>query len=91
LNIILNTRIITFPRGLLNGMVPKFGEAALGVKYRKVNADGTIQGGAMYYIEIGLGKKWKPHAVAFAFMTGIAALGIGNMVQANAMANAFVV
>lgn len=70
------------------GMMSKFGEAALGVKYRKVNADGTIQGGAMYYIEMGLGKKWKPLAVAFAFMTGIAALGIGNMVQANTMASA---
>lgn len=70
------------------GMMSKFGEAALGVKYRKVNEDGTIQGGAMFYIEMGLGKKWKPLAIAFAFMTGIAALGIGNMVQANTMAHA---
>lgn len=64
------------------GMMSKFGESALGVKYRKVNEDGSVQGGAMYYIEMGLGKKWKSLAVAFAFMTGIAALGIGNMVQA---------
>jgi len=70
------------------GMMSKFGEAALGVKYRKVNEDGSVQGGAMFYIEMGLGKKWKPLAVAFAFMTGIAALGIGNMVQANTMAHA---
>jgi AGCS family alanine or glycine:cation symporter len=72
----------------LVGMATKFGEAALGVKYREIDADGNVQGGVMYYIEKGLGSGWKWLAVLYAFLAGIAALGIGNMVQANTMAAA---
>ena len=71
----------------LVGMATKFGEASLGVKYRKVEADGSISGGVFHYIENGLGQKWKWLAVLYAFLAGIAALGIGNMVQANTMAD----
>ncbi|MCA1754649.1 MAG: sodium:alanine symporter family protein [Spirochaeta sp.] len=71
----------------LVGMATKFGEASLGVKYREVDADGTVRGGVMYYIEKGLGPKWKWLAVVYALLAGIAALGIGNMVQANTMAD----
>ena len=71
----------------LVGMATKFGEAALGVKYRKLEADGTVSGGVFHYIENGLGHKWKWLAVLYAFLAGIAALGIGNMVQANTMAD----
>lgn len=71
----------------LVGMATKFGEASLGVKYREVDADGTVRGGVMYYIEKGLGPKWKWLAVLYALLAGIAALGIGNMVQANTMAD----
>lgn len=70
----------------LVGMATKFGEATLGVKYRTIDEDGNVQGGVMYYIEKGMGSNWKWLAVLYAFLTGIAALGIGNMVQANTMA-----
>ncbi|MCH8528163.1 MAG: sodium:alanine symporter family protein [Kiritimatiellae bacterium] len=70
----------------LVGMATKFGEAALGVKYREVDADGHVRGGVMFYIEKGLGPAWKPLAVAYALLAALAALGIGNMVQANTMA-----
>ncbi len=72
----------------LVGMATKFGEASMGVKYRHIDEDGNIQGGVMYYIEKGLGSNWKWLAVIYAFLAGIAAFGIGNMVQANTMAAA---
>jgi alanine or glycine:cation symporter, AGCS family len=72
----------------LVGMATKFGEATLGLKYRHVDPDGRVSGGVFYYIEKGLGPRWKPLAVAYAFLAGIAAFGIGNMVQANTMAHA---
>lgn len=72
----------------LVGMITKFGEATLGLKYRHVDADGRVSGGTFYYIEKGLGPRWKPLAVLYAFLAGLAAFGIGNMVQANTMAHA---
>ena len=67
------------------GMATKFSEVVLGMKYRRVKVDsGEIAGGPMYYIADGLGRKWL--AGVYAFLTGVAALGIGNMVQANAVA-----
>ena len=67
------------------GMATKFSEVVLGMKYRQVKADsGEVVGGPMYYIADGLGRKWL--AGAYAFLTGAAALGIGNMVQANTVA-----
>lgn len=68
------------------GMATKYGEALLAVKYRVKDERGKMQGGPMYYIENGLGKKWKWLAVAFAIFGSIAAFGIGNMVQANSVA-----
>lgn len=70
----------------LVGMATKFGEASLGVKFRNVEEDGEINGGVMFYIEKGLGSGWKWLAVLYALLAGVAALGIGNMVQANTMA-----
>ncbi|MEW6623594.1 MAG: sodium:alanine symporter family protein [Bacillota bacterium] len=72
----------------LVGMATKFGEATLGVKYREIDANGNVRGGVMYYIEKGLGPQWKWLAVLYAFFAGVAAFGIGNMVQANTMAHA---
>ncbi len=72
----------------LVGMATKFGEASLGVKYREIDPDGNVKGGVMYYIEKGLGPGWKWLAVIYALLAAIAALGIGNMVQANTMAAA---
>ena len=48
------------------GMATKYAECLLAVKYRTVDANGAISGGPMYYIENGLGKKYKPLAVIFA-------------------------
>lgn len=70
----------------LVGMATKFGEATFGVKYRTVNEDGSYSGGVMQYIENGLGKKWKWLAIIYALLAGLAALGIGNMVQSNTVA-----
>ena len=66
------------------GFATKYGEAVLSVKYRRTTSDGTMLGGPMYALEKGLGQKWL--AVLFCIFTAIAAFGIGNMVQANAIA-----
>lgn len=72
----------------LVGMATKYSEAVLAVKYREVDEEGRHVGGPMYYIKNGMGEKWKPLAFAFAAFGTIAAFGIGNMVQANAVAGA---
>ncbi|WP_028487084.1 alanine/glycine:cation symporter family protein [Thiomicrorhabdus chilensis] len=72
----------------LVGMATKYSEALLAVEYREVDEDGRHVGGPMYYIRNGMGEKWKPLAFAFALFGTIAAFGIGNMVQANAVAGA---
>ncbi len=72
----------------LVGMATKFGEATLGTHFRQVDPDGRISGGVFYYIEKGLGPKWKPLAILYALFAGLAAFGIGNMVQANTLAHA---
>jgi len=66
------------------GMATKYAEGVLAVKYRIVDENGEMAGGPMYYIERGLGLKWL--GVLFALFGSIAAFGIGNMVQANAVA-----
>jgi len=72
----------------LVGMATKMAEATLGLKYRHVDADGHVSGGVFYYIEKGLGPQWKWLAVLYAFFAGLAAFGIGNMVQSNTLAEA---
>ncbi|WP_100371668.1 alanine/glycine:cation symporter family protein [Bacillus sp. FJAT-45037] len=72
--------------GLL-GMATKYGEALLAVKYRVKNDRGEYSSGPMYYIERGLGRKFKWLAIAFAFFGAFAALGIGNSVQSNTIAD----
>lgn len=66
------------------GMATKYAEGVLAVKYRVVDEKGEMCGGPMYYIERGLGRKWL--GVLFAIFGSIAAFGIGNAVQANAVA-----
>lgn len=68
----------------LFGMATKYSEAILAVKYRSEDKDGQISGGPMYYLEKGLKAKWL--GVAFALFGAVAAFGIGNMVQSNAVA-----
>ena len=70
----------------LVGMATKMAEATLGVKYRHIAADGSVSGGVFYYIEQGLGQHWRWLALLYAFMGGLAAFGIGNMVQSNTLA-----
>lgn len=70
------------------GMALKFVECTLALKYRKVHPDGSVSGGPMYYIELGLGKSWKWMAIAFATFAVICSFGSGNMNQSNTMADA---
>ena len=72
----------------LVGIARKFAEALLAVHYREEDANGKRVGGPMYYIKNGLGAKWNWMVVAFALFASIAGFGIGNMVQANSIANA---
>jgi AGCS family alanine or glycine:cation symporter len=65
------------------GIATKYGEAVLAVKYRVTTPSGQMAGGPMYVLERGLNAKWL--GIIFAIFTAIAAFGIGNMVQANAV------
>lgn len=68
------------------GMATKYSECLLSVKYRTVDANGNISGGPMYYIENGLGKKYKPLAVMFAIFGVLCAyFGIGTFAQVNSI------
>lgn len=68
------------------GMATKYAEGVLAIKYRKVDENGQMSGGPMYYILNGMGAKWKPLANFFAF-SGIlvALLGIGTFSQVNSI------
>ena len=66
------------------GISTKYAEGLLAIKYRKKKNDGKIIGGPMFALEYGLGWKWL--AILFAIFTACAAFGIGNTVQANAIA-----
>ena len=66
------------------GMATKYAEAVLAVTYRIQGPRGEMLGGPMVYLERGLHQKWL--AVCFAAFGALAAFGIGNMVQANAVA-----
>lgn len=70
------------------GMSLKFVECTLGVKYRKIHADGTISGGPMYYLKEGLAKRGMKGlgavlAVFFAVLCVLATVGGGCMFQSN--------
>ncbi len=66
------------------GIATKYAEGLLAIKYRVKTADGRMLGGPMYALERGLGWRWM--GVLFAFFTACAAFGLGNTVQANAIA-----
>lgn len=68
------------------GMATKYAEGVLAVKYRTVDKNGNASGGPMYYIEQGLGKKFKPLAILFSiFGIMTACLGSGTFTQVNAI------
>lgn len=65
------------------GMVTKFAEATLAVRYRKRGSDGQYMAGPMYMIRQGLGEKWKWLAWIYCFFGVVAAFGVGNATQVN--------
>lgn len=68
------------------GMATKYAEGLLAVKYRSVDKNGNIAGGPMYYIEKGLGEKYRPLAVIFALFGVLCAyFGIGTFAQVNSI------
>lgn len=68
------------------GMATKYSEGVLAVKFRTYDENGNASGGPMYYIEQGLGKKFKPLAVMFSiFGVMTACLGSGTFTQVNAI------
>ncbi len=71
----------------LFGMVTKYSEVVLSIKYRERNAKGDWVGGPMYYIKNGLGKGWAWLGSVFCVLGALAAFGIGNMTQVNTIAS----
>ncbi len=69
----------------LVGMLTKYSEVVLAVKYRERNADGDWVGGPMYFIKNGLGKNWKWLGALFCIFGSLAAFGIGNATQVNSI------
>nr|WP_325212756.1 sodium:alanine symporter family protein [uncultured Oscillibacter sp.] len=69
----------------LVGMVTKYSEIVLAIKYRERDAKGDWVGGPMYYIAKGLGSGWKWLAGLFAVFAILASFGIGNMSQVNSI------
>ena len=71
------------------GMATKYAEGFLAVKYRKISPEGKVLGGPFYYIENGMGSKWKWLAKLFAFFGACVGLfGIGTFTQVNGIASA---
>ena len=71
------------------GMATKYSEGLLAVKYRVVAEDGHSLGGPFYYIERGMGAKWKWLAKLFAFFgVCVGLFGIGTFSQVNGIASA---
>lgn len=71
------------------GMATKYAEGLLAVKYRVKDENGNILGGPFYYIENGLGKKWKwlgKMFAVFGLLAGI--MGIGTITQINGITSA---
>jgi AGCS family alanine or glycine:cation symporter len=75
----------------LFGMMLKFVECTLSQKFRKINPDGSVSGGPMYYMEMGLKNMLGPFAkvlaIIFAIATVLCSFGTGNMAQSNSMAD----
>lgn len=71
------------------GMATKYAEGVLAIKYRTRGANGDIAGGPMHYIVNGMGKHWKPLAIAFSiFGVMVALFGSGTFTQVNSITDA---
>ena len=71
----------------LFGMITKYAEVVLSIRYREKNSKGDWVGGPMYYIKNGLGESWSWLAAIFSILGAMAAFGIGNMTQVNTIAS----
>ncbi|MDA0858893.1 MAG: amino acid carrier protein, partial [Verrucomicrobia bacterium] len=71
------------------GIATKYSEALLAVKYRFINSRGEMSGGPMIVLERALNARWA--GILFAIFTSVAAFGIGNMAQSNAIVEMVVV
>lgn len=67
------------------GMVTKFAEATLSVRYRVKDSSGTYIGGPMYMVQQGMGTKWRFLAGIYCFFGVFAAFGVGSATQINAV------
>lgn len=67
------------------GMILKYAEAVLSVRYRTVNAHKETVGGPMYMIRNGMKEKWHWLAYTYCFFGVIAAFGVGNATQINTL------
>lgn len=67
------------------GMMTKYSEIVLAIRFRRRNQAGDWVGGPMYYISEGLGKNFKWLAALFSVFGALAAFGIGNMTQINSI------
>ncbi|MGN0487996.1 MAG: alanine/glycine:cation symporter family protein [Ruminococcus sp.] len=73
----------------LFGMATKYAEGFLAIKYRVTDSEGTKLGGPFYYIENGMGKKYRPLAKIFAFFgMFVGLMGIGTFTQINGISSA---
>ena len=72
----------------LVGMVTKYAEVVLAVRYRERNDNGDWVGGPMYYIKNGMGKNWAWLGSVFCVLAALAAFGIGNATQVQSIADA---
>ena len=69
----------------LVGMITKYSEVCLSIKFRERDAKGDWVGGPMYYIKNGLGKNWKWLGAVYCVLAALAAFGIGNGAQAKSI------
>ena len=70
------------------GMATKFAESTLAVRFRSADPDGEAMGGTMYMIRSGLSRKLEPMAKCYALFGLLAAFGVGNTTQVNAVISA---
>lgn len=70
------------------GMATKYAEVVLSIRYRQRSSNGEWTGGPMYYIQNGMGRRWRWLAVVFCTAGALASFGIGNAVQVSCITDA---
>ncbi len=72
----------------LVGMATKFFTCTLACMYRKEDSRGVPQGGPMYFIEVGLGRRWRPLSLMFAVCGMVGCLGLFQINQLASLLHA---